>query len=462
MSLSKFDMSHLLRGDMVRRMTAFVLVCVMAFSLAKPMEAKAVVVDGTSAVALGTAAAKVWLTSTGTTLTVLGGGANAGTAAISTAASAYATATGAAASGDAFLSAVGAGASVSGGSLVLTAAAVVLLAGFAYWCYQEYINETPSLPGESDPVYSCNIGDLDIAVVKGLNGSGPYYDFYSLGTPFTEPGQSVKLGENLHLLYFDNYSSGSNMFARFHLVNDDGTRYKYNGYPICIAGRVSIQDALPVDSHYPIMFGWNTTYKTSGDHYVRMVMYDPAYTAYYFTKSYTSTKEQVFYGLPLSTIANILSVNESTLRDDMPGYKYSSETGYTSLPVPNENQVLEFENIVSAETTPETFPSIIGDSLANGSLTPPAPVIKQDFDSPVGSGDGEVITPETPPADVPFLPDSLTVPWHYVVQTIKNSAEFIGLFAVVISNLLPSSMQAVIWAAVVLLVLFGLIRRFLQ
>lgn len=419
----------------MKRVGACVLAFLLAFTIVcRPIKANAAIIEGTSALALGTAATQAYFQATALGWTVIEGGAAAGTSAVTTAAASYATATGAAASGDALLTSIAAGATVSGGTLILTAAAVTLLAGFAYWCYTEYVE---ALPAGSDAllVNSTSVGGLVLSSGTWTSMASSIKSFSAgvLGDGIAYPDSWTSPNGNVTLKWQD---SGNVDYPYQIIGTANGSQF--------LSGTFSPSRVTPIYLFY------NPAYASSGYAFVvahQDKRFNPAtwFTARPFTASEVLGSESV-------------SIQKAGLN--------RTQTGYIAPPEVSETEELVIANV--PDVSVEEFPDAVADAVAEGTLAPDAPVVSvpvsppadaPDWDAPLG-GDEGITEPENPGTDVPFLPD-LNIPWHYVVTTIKNSAEYIALVVVVISTLLPTSLQAVLWAAVVLALLFGLIRRFL-
>lgn len=157
--------------DFVKRVLSFLLCCTLCIGIFayRPVQVKAVAGVDDAAV-VGSMALASYLSATGLELSVIEGGAATVTAGLGTVAGEYAAATGAAASGEAVLGGIAAGTMISAvGTIVLTAAAVAVCAGLAYWLVDTYfVNEDI----EVVPVYSCTTNGGVISV--NVDGYSPF------------------------------------------------------------------------------------------------------------------------------------------------------------------------------------------------------------------------------------------------------------------------------------------------
>lgn len=195
------------------RIMACLMACVIAFNVIAIPKAKAsAAVVGTSA--LATSALASYMTATGVPLTVISGGAAAASAGTASLVSGYAAATGA--TYEVVTTAIAAGTTISGGAIILGAAAVAVLVGIVAWAINEY-----GLDAGADPVVIYN-SSTDGFYYNVPHSGDFFFEFseivYTSGEPYVNLGSRFSCSSTANHCYIQNdsqylkwyYASSSN------------------------------------------------------------------------------------------------------------------------------------------------------------------------------------------------------------------------------------------------------------
>ena len=325
---------------MITRIAACSLAVLIAFNAVLVPRSKAVGAEVVGTAAFATSTLAAYMTATGVPLTVISGGAAAASAGTASLVSGYAAATGA--TYEVVTTAIAAGTTISGGAIILGAAAVAVLAGIVAWAINEY-----SLDSHSDPVV-----------------------FYEETSYFLEDGSP--------LIFSQTYNEiGNASLFRVHYVNDyndyklsNGTTLRFTGSSIvnyapssCVLMSYSVND----------LAYW--CYGVSSDNYVICYILD-------------ANKAILDSAITTKTVSTAFGEIE-TAGEVCVGLGEN----YDALPeMTDDKQMIIYTGI--SDTLPELMPDAIFESIAGNEFAPT--YTEEPISAPEPNPDDESVTnPDT-------------------------------------------------------------------
>lgn len=439
---------------MKRIFSVFVL-CILCFQIfiGNIINAKAAVIEASSLFLAN--AAVTYAEASGLSAAVSGmSAAEVGAAFSSSAVSAYAASVGT--SEAALASTVAAGAVISPKTIVLTAAAAAVLVGIISYVISQ----------------NTELEEVDVPVVLTSNS----YFLDSLGNKwFSYIPSSFSVGSYNIVFYSDNpidFSLGYDLRndSSYDLVGGYSLRISPawpgsttknidilnpNGISVCSTSFNLASYTPDGTKNFPYPFLYFTVYL--GNIYLVLPL---SVGNQQFNSSFYNYKIEPFNNqnrlLGLQQAFGFNSVGFASSGTSSLSFTRSSSFELVD-PLPDDDVVITINNS-SVELNPDSSSDVILnpiiDSIISGT---------QDLNLSLDIVSEPSVEEPDIPSDitVPWLP-TITTPWHYVVQLIEDSSEFIEVWIATINNVLPDFLVNSLYASIVLAITFGLIRRFLE
>lgn len=383
---------------------------------------------------------------------------------------------------------VGAGIVITPKTILITAAAAAVLAGIvAYVISQNTALEEVDVPTVLSS--SNHIGDLYLSELTKTEGYS-YYTPVSFGTRWYIDWDNnrlvyptdIMLDDDIGLkavtssCYYNGTVSSGSLNLRYQLYDYTNstvlTTRVYNSF----SGTYTNYDFAE------LRFSWNSMQNSAvAPRYEKplIVARYPNTDVYRFYTGWAASN-QGSYALQYSSAATYVN-NGNTGGTSLEYFINSVISGnsLSALPVASSSLSLTRTSSFELPTVGETDSVLITiPENSNVTLDPTAsadtildPIVNDIFSETVADrtqitagvvSEPQIEEPDIPEnIDTPFLPD-IVPPWHYVVQLIEDASDFISVWVTTIDSVLPDSLSNAIWAAVVLLVTFGIVRRFLE